>query len=149
MGIEIYTWDPNSGSLYLKTELKHGLLVHQSMCSRLCLIQRLICMSILGVISFQRRLLINLICSKYDPLMDSSAELGPIFLNYYQTRIGVLIWMVELGRIDIITEVSKLASQLELPREGHLEAVFHIFGYLKGQGPSKCPDGIRSNISNS
>ena len=39
---------------------------------------------------------------------------------------------MELGRIDIITEVSMLASQLALPREGHLEAVFHIFGYLKG-----------------
>ena len=48
--------------------------------------------------------------SEYDPLMDSSAELGPIFLNYYQTQIGVLRWMVELGRIDIITEVSMLAS---------------------------------------
>ena len=37
-----------------------------------------------------------------------------------------------MGRIDIITEVYMLASQLALPREGHLEAVFHIFGYLKG-----------------
>ena len=64
--------------------------------------------------------------------MDSSAELGPILLNYYQTQIGVLRWLVELGRIDIITEVSMLTSQLALPREGHLEAVLHIFGYLKG-----------------
>ena len=39
---------------------------------------------------------------------------------------------MELGRIDIISEVSMLASQLSLPQEGHLEAVFHIFGYLKG-----------------
>ena len=39
---------------------------------------------------------------------------------------------MELGRIDIITEVSMLASQLELPWKGHLEAVFHIFGCLKG-----------------
>ena len=63
--------------------------------------------------------------------MDSSADLGPIFLNYYQTLIGVLIWIVELGRIDIITEVSMLASQLALPREVQL-AVFQIFGHLKG-----------------
>ena len=40
--------------------------------------------------------------------------------------------MVELGRIDIITEVSMLASQLALPQEVNLEAVFHTFGYLKG-----------------
>ena len=65
-------------------------------------------------------------------MMDSSAELGPIFLNYFQTQIVVLRWMVELGRVDIITEVSMLASQLALPWEGHLEAVFCIFGYLKG-----------------
>jgi hypothetical protein len=45
--------------------------------------------------------------------------------------MGILRWMVELGRIDIITEVSELASQLAMPREGHLEAVFRIFSYLK------------------
>jgi hypothetical protein len=33
-------------------------------------------------------------------------------------------------RIDIITEVSILATYLFLPREGHLEAVFHVFAYL-------------------
>ena len=57
---------------------------------------------------------------EYDPLMDSSDELGPIFLNYYQSQVGVLRWMVELGSIDIITEVSMLASKLALTREGHL-----------------------------
>ena len=40
---------------------------------------------------------------EYDPLMSSSADLGPILLNFYQTQIGVLRWMVELGSIDIIT----------------------------------------------
>jgi hypothetical protein len=39
--------------------------------------------------------------------------------------------MVELGRIDIVTEVSSLASCLALPRKGHLEAVFHLYAYLK------------------
>jgi hypothetical protein len=37
---------------------------------------------------------------------------------------------VELGRIYIITEVSMLSTYLCLPREGHLEAVFHVFAYL-------------------
>ena len=52
---------------------------------------------------------INPFESEYIALMDSSAEMGPILLNYYQTQIGVLIWMVELGRINIITDVSMLA----------------------------------------
>ena len=58
--------------------------------------------------------IINPFESEYDPLMDFSAELGPIFLNYYQTQIGILTWMVELGRIDIITEVYMLDSKLSL-----------------------------------
>ena len=33
---------------------------------------------------------INSFESEYDPLVDLSAELGPILLNYYQTQIGVL-----------------------------------------------------------
>jgi hypothetical protein len=39
-------------------------------------------------------------------------------------------WCVELGSIDIITEGSMLSTHLCLPREGHLEDVFHVFAYL-------------------
>ena len=39
---------------------------------------------------------------------------------------------MELGSIDIITEVSMFASQLALSRKGHLEAVFRIFVCMKG-----------------
>ena len=38
--------------------------------------------------------------------------------------------MIELGRIDMITEVLILSSFIASPRRGHLEAVFHIFAYL-------------------
>ena len=38
--------------------------------------------------------------------------------------------MIELGRIDMITEFSLLSSFIASPRHGHLEAVFHIFAYL-------------------
>ena len=55
--------------------------------------------------------------------------------------------MAELERIDIITDVSMLASQLALPREGHLKAVFFICRI--SEGPSKCPDGIQYDIYNS
>ena len=33
----------------------------------------------------------------------------------------------------MITKVSMLSSHLEMPREGHLSTVFHIFGYLEGK----------------
>ena len=60
--------------------------------------------------------IINPFESEYDPLMDSSADMRTIFLDYYHTQIGSLIWMVYLVRIDIIPEVSMLDSQLALPR---------------------------------
>jgi hypothetical protein len=48
-----------------------------------------------------------------------------------------LRWAVELGRIDIACEVSMLAAYLAAPRQGHLDAVFHMFAYLAGHGRSK------------
>jgi hypothetical protein len=39
-------------------------------------------------------------------------------------------WCVEMGRIAIVTGVSILSTYLCLPREGHLEAFFHVFAYL-------------------
>jgi hypothetical protein len=56
--------------------------------------------------------------------------LDPTRANFYQSQIEILRWCVELGRIDIITEVSMLSTYLCLPREGHLEAVFNVFAYL-------------------
>jgi hypothetical protein len=42
----------------------------------------------------------------YHPELDFSNELGPEKVNYFQGLIGVLRWIVELGRIDIIVPVS-------------------------------------------
>ena len=39
--------------------------------------------------------------------------------------------MVEIGRVESITEVLTLASQMAMPREGHMDAVFHVSAYLK------------------
>jgi hypothetical protein len=66
----------------------------------------------------------------YKPELDESPELDPTRANFYQSQIGILRWCVELGRIGIITEVSMLSTYLFLPREGHLEAVFHVFAYM-------------------
>jgi hypothetical protein len=66
----------------------------------------------------------------YRPEMDTTPELSPVMANYYQTQSGVLRWCVELGRIDIVTEVSLLSLHLCLPREGHLDTVFHLFAHL-------------------
>ena len=51
--------------------------------------------------------------------------------TYFQSQIGILRWMVELGQVDIATEVSLLSLHVALPREGHLETIFHLYTYLK------------------
>jgi hypothetical protein len=45
--------------------------------------------------------------------------------------------MVELGRLDICTEVSMLAAHSACPREGHLAAVIHLYAYLQRVPRSK------------
>ena len=69
--------------------------------------------------------------STYRPELDVSPELDAEDASYYQSLIGVLRWIVELGRVDICLEVSMLSSHLALPREGHMQQVFQTFAYLK------------------
>jgi hypothetical protein len=71
------------------------------------------------------------LCISYRPELDVTPELSPKEAAYYQSLIGILRWIVELGRVDIGLEVSVMSSRLVLPREGHLEQVFHISAHLK------------------
>jgi hypothetical protein len=66
----------------------------------------------------------------YEPELDTTPTLNPELLSWYASLIGMLQWTVEIGRVDIITEVSKMASQMASPWEGHLDALMHIFGFL-------------------
>ena len=65
---------------------------------------------------------------KYTLETDLTEELS----SRYQQLIGILRWAVELGRVDIAYEVSKLSSFKCSPRRGHLDAVCQIFAYLRG-----------------
>ena len=40
---------------------------------------------------------------------------------------------MELSHVDIQTEVSMLGSQMALPCEGHLDAVFMVFSHLRAK----------------
>lgn len=69
--------------------------------------------------------------SVYRPELDTTPELALEGHRYFQELIGVLRWACEIGRLDILLEVALLSAYLASPREGHLEAALHIFGYLK------------------
>ncbi|KAL7530454.1 LOW QUALITY PROTEIN: hypothetical protein ACHAXR_003505 [Thalassiosira sp. AJA248-18] len=58
---------------------------------------------------------------EYDPDLDTTAPCDPNQASHYMLIIGVLGWIVELGRIDYLSH----------PREGHLEAAIHVMAYLK------------------
>ena len=73
----------------------------------------------------------------YQPETDMKDPLDPDRASYYQTMIGVMRWMVEIGRIDIATECSLLSSHLSYPREGHFECALHMMGYLKWKHNSR------------
>ena len=75
--------------------------------------------------------------SGWKPELDVTPELKEEDANYFMQQIGVLRWLVELGRIDIATEVSMLAAYSACPRQGHLAAVIHLYAYLKKNTKSK------------
>ena len=77
------------------------------------------------------------ISAGYKPEQDASVELDPERLNYFQGLIGVLRWICELGRLDIVLPVALLSRYLSSPRLGHLEQSLHIFAYLKKYNRSK------------
>eukprot|EP00957_Ditylum_brightwellii_P111884 8533117-Ditylum_brightwellii.AAC.1 len=58
--------------------------------------------------------------ASYRPDLDMIPVLSPIDSAYYQSLIGMLRWMVELGIIDICLEVSMISSHLAMPRQGHM-----------------------------
>ena len=66
----------------------------------------------------------------YRPENDTSDLLGDELASRYMQLIGILRWGVELGRMDVITEVSMLSSYNCSPRAGHLEAVYQVFEYI-------------------
>ena len=78
--------------------------------------------------------------SRFSPELYVTEELVDELTNRYQKLIGVLRWSIELGRIDILTEVSCLSQHLCSPREVHLDVVYHIFIYLQnnlGKNPGR------------
>jgi hypothetical protein len=75
--------------------------------------------------------------SGYRPELDQTPELDAKRQNYYQGLIGVLRWICELGRLDLLVAVSLMSRYLAQAREGQLEQVFHIFAYLKQFSSSK------------
>ena len=65
------------------------------------------------------------------PELDDSPLLGPADHSKYRSLIGCANWIITLGRFDIAYAVNLLSRFSQAPREGHLDAMKRVFGYLK------------------
>ncbi len=70
------------------------------------------------------------------PELDLTPELDANGIKLYQSLIGALQWAVTLGRFDIFIGVATMSSFRIAPRQGHLDRLKRMYGYLKRQ-----PDG--------
>ena len=67
----------------------------------------------------------------YESELDTSTLCDPEEASYVHFIIELMHWMIEIGRVDIATEVSMISSFLAMPRVGHLEAAINIMGCLR------------------
>ena len=44
---------------------------------------------------------------------------------------------MELGRVEILHEVATMSTYLAIPKIGHLQELFHVFGYLNANPKRK------------
>ena len=72
----------------------------------------------------------NYFFMNYDPYTDVSTVYTANKASYFQSLIRITRWMVEIGHINIATDISLLSSHLVMPREGHIEAAIHVMSYL-------------------
>jgi hypothetical protein len=49
----------------------------------------------------------------------------------FQMLIGMLVWIVTIGRFDVAYATASLSRFTAAPRKGHLDRVLRVFGYLK------------------
>jgi len=65
------------------------------------------------------------------PELDTTPELDENGIRMYQSLIGALQWAVTLGRFDLLAGVATMSSFRVAPREGHLDRLKRMYGYLK------------------
>ena len=68
--------------------------------------------------------------SGYCPELDITPDLDSKRAAYYQSLIGIVLFIVELGRVDITVKTSVMDSCMAMPCCGHMEKLFHIFKFL-------------------
>jgi hypothetical protein len=66
-----------------------------------------------------------------NPELDTTEPLDEDKQRVYQSLVGALQWAITLGRFDISASVQSLSRFRAAPKEGHLDRVKRICGYLR------------------
>jgi hypothetical protein len=69
--------------------------------------------------------------AKGHPELHTTPGLDENGIKQYQSLIGALQWLVTLGRFTILIAVTTMSGYRIAPREGHLERLKRIIGYVK------------------
>ena len=64
------------------------------------------------------------------PELDTSDELDEEGIKKFQGLVGAIQWAVSIGRMDVATAIMTMSKFRSAPREGHMERVKRIVGYL-------------------
>ena len=83
------------------------------------------------LMEWRLRHLVNPMNPDYHPEVDESEFLVGDDVSKYRMMVGSLNWLVTLGRYDIQYTAASLARHMMAPRQGHMDAMRRIFGYLK------------------
>ena len=73
----------------------------------------------------------------YKPELDITELCNEEQVQFFQSPVGIMKWLCEIGRIDVLTETSLLLMYLPCPRVGHLHQALHVFRYIKDHKRSK------------
>src|SRR5689334_18129099 len=72
----------------------------------------------------------------YHAELDESNLVPHEMISLYQSLLGSANWIITLGRFDISYAINTLSRYSMAPREGHMNAMHRVFGYLR-----ICPKG--------
>lgn len=64
------------------------------------------------------------------PELDSSDLLDFGKIGIYQSLIGDLQWVIQIGQFDVVTAVMTMSRFQVAPQKGHMERVQRIHGYI-------------------
>ena len=62
--------------------------------------------------------------------MDKNPAMKQELSYWYQSLIGMLMWVLEIVRVDIIIGVSMMESQMVIPRGVNLAAVLRVLAFF-------------------